>query len=205
MPARLSSTALARAAARVAATPDDVMIAFVRIALGGALLCHGLQQVAGLFDGAHLVGTVGSFVPQIRMPTPLAPLAIAVESLGAVALVVGLLGRVAALAVVALTAAAAVQQPKVTDLFMGWSGFEGGAGYEYLVKTLVLAAAVLVRGSGAWSLDRGLCRAVAQRAAVGQIADRSRDAAPVAGGVGGDGPAFAHPIPRRSRDVARAA
>ena len=40
--------------------------------------------------------------------------------------------------------------------FMNWSGQQKGEGYEYHLLALALAAIVVVKGSGAYSVDRAL-------------------------------------------------
>ena len=52
--------------------------------------------------------------------------------------------------------------------FMNWSGQQKGEGFEYHLLALALAAIVMVRGSGAASVDLALSRdAVALRAPEG--------------------------------------
>jgi putative oxidoreductase len=41
---------------------------------------------------------------------------------------------------------------------MNWSGQQGGEGFEYHLLALAMAVAVMIRGSGAWSIDRLLQR-----------------------------------------------
>jgi putative oxidoreductase len=41
-------------------------------------------------------------------------------------------------------------------LFMNWSGNQRGEGFEYHLLALAVAVLVMVRGAGAWSLDRVL-------------------------------------------------
>ena len=40
--------------------------------------------------------------------------------------------------------------------FMNWSGTQKGEGYEYHLLAIALCVAILVKGSGAFSIDRAL-------------------------------------------------
>jgi putative oxidoreductase len=42
--------------------------------------------------------------------------------------------------------------------FMNWTGAQAGEGFEYHILAGVLALALIVRGGGAWSIDRLLAR-----------------------------------------------
>jgi putative oxidoreductase len=41
-------------------------------------------------------------------------------------------------------------------LFMNWSGQQKGEGFEYHLLAIVVAIVLMVRGSGAFSVDRAL-------------------------------------------------
>jgi len=144
--------------ALVSTTPDP-MVALVRIVLGLVILPHGLQKVFGWFGGGGIRGTLNGFA-SMGIPHPLGALAIAAESLGSFALILGLYGRVAALgiAVVMLVAALRVHRPH--GFFMNWYGSSKGEGFEYHLLALALALVVIWRGSGAGSLDLLLMNAI---------------------------------------------
>jgi putative oxidoreductase len=42
--------------------------------------------------------------------------------------------------------------------FMNWMGNQKGEGFEYHLLVLAMAAALLLRGAGAFSLDRALSK-----------------------------------------------
>ncbi len=153
--------------ARLLATPDDRVAALLRVALGLVILPHGLQKALGLFGGYGWAGTMGYFTGQLHIPYALGALAILAESLGGLALLAGLGGRAAAAGVAAVMATAALMQHRANGFFMNWSGQQAGEGYEYHVLAFVLALAVALRGSGAFSLDRLLARRLAAGAAAG--------------------------------------
>jgi putative oxidoreductase len=41
-------------------------------------------------------------------------------------------------------------------LFMNWAGKQAGEGFEYHLLAVAIALAIIVRGSGLWSVDRAL-------------------------------------------------
>lgn len=157
-----ASLAGARAArsplTRLLATPDDPVLLGVRLTLGLVMLPHGLQKTLGLFGGYGFEGTLGFFTGTLGIPWVLALAAILAESLGALALVLGLFGRVAAFGIAANMLVAALLSHVANGFFMNWFGNQGGEGFEYHLLALALAGVVLVRGSGRASLDRLLVR-----------------------------------------------
>jgi putative oxidoreductase len=46
----------------------------------------------------------------------------------------------------------------VNGFFMNWTGQQKGEGFEFHVLALAMAAAIMIAGSGAWSVDRALSR-----------------------------------------------
>jgi putative oxidoreductase len=168
--------------ARLLATPDDRVATLLRVVLGLVIIPHGLQKAFGLFGGYGWAGTMGYFTGQLHIPYALGALAIAAEVLGGLGLIVGLLGRVAAVGVASVMAVAALMQHRTNGFFMNWSGQQAGEGYEYHVLAFAIALAVVVRGSGAASLDRVLADRLARPRRADQLAHltpaRARAAAP---------------------------
>ena len=136
------------------ATPSDTTLAILRITLGLIFFAHGAQKVFGWFGGAGFAGTMGFFTTGMGIPAPFAFLAIMAEFLGGLGLVVGLLGRVAAVGVASVMVVAILTVHAPNGLFMNWSGQQKGEGFEYHLLAIALAIAIIVRGSGAWSFDR---------------------------------------------------
>lgn len=99
-----------------------------------------------------------AFTGQMGIPAPFAVLAIAAEFLGGLGLIVGLLGRVAALGVFCVMVVAALQFHLAMGFFMNWSGTQKGEGFEYHILAAGMALAVMIKGSGALSLDLLLAR-----------------------------------------------
>jgi putative oxidoreductase len=94
----------------------------------------------------------------MHIPASLAVLVFAAEFLAPIGLVVGFLGRIAAfgIAVDFLVAVFMVHLPN--GFFMNWSGQQKGEGIEFFTLAIGIAIAIMIGGSGAWSIDRTLTR-----------------------------------------------
>lgn len=136
-------------------TRDDALLLVARVVLGVIMCAHGAQKVFGWFGGGGLDGTF-AFFASLGIPAPLGVLAIAVEILGGPALILGLLGRVAALGVVVNMLVAIFAVHGRFGFFMNWSNRQGGEGIEFHLVAIALALAVVVHGSGSLSVDRAL-------------------------------------------------
>jgi putative oxidoreductase len=139
---------------RVMSTTDDLSIAVIRVMLGVVMFPHGAQKVLGWFGGYGFGPTYAAFTEQMGIPAAFALLALAAEFLGAIGLVVGLLGRVAALGVLSIMVTAVGMVHLQHGFFMNWTGAQGGEGFEYHLLAGAMAVAVMIQGSGALSLDR---------------------------------------------------
>ena len=143
---------------KLIATPNDYVLTLVRLVLAAVMFPHGAQKVLGWFGGYGFAGTMGFFTGKIGLPWPLALLVIAIEFGGSLLLALGLLGRGAALGIVAVMVGAVVTVHGQFGFFMDWNRNQPGEGFEYHLLAIALALVVVVRGSGAFSLDRLLQR-----------------------------------------------
>ena len=89
----------------------------------------------------------------MNIPAPFALLAIAAEFLGPIALVLGLLTRVAAFGIAATITVAALMVSAKFGFFMNWSGKQAGEGIEYHLLMVAIALALMIQGGGRWALD----------------------------------------------------
>src|SRR6202166_650359 len=137
-------------------TNGDWLITIVRIVLGVVFFAHGAQLALGWFGGTGLQSTLRVFREQLRIPAPLALLSVAAEFLGGLGLIVGLLGRIAALGIAAVMIVALIAVHGKFGFFMNWYGEKRGHGIEYHILVLALALAVVIKGGGAFSLDQVL-------------------------------------------------
>jgi putative oxidoreductase len=140
---------------RLISTSNDRTLAMLRLVLGIVFFAHGAQKMLGWFGGPGFSGTMQLF-NQMGVPNFFAVLAIAAEFFGGVGLIVGFLGRVAALGIMInmLVAVAAVHLPH--GFFMNWTGTQQGEGFEYHLLAIAIGLSVLIKGSGAMSVDRAL-------------------------------------------------
>ena len=135
-------------------TDPDWTLTAVRIILGVVFFAHGAQKLLGWFGGAGLKETIRTLHEFVGLPVPLAFVAVMSEFLGGLGLIVGLLGRVAALGICITMLSAIAMVHWRFGLFMNWFGDRKGHGFEYHLLAIGLAIVVVVGGSGALSLDR---------------------------------------------------
>jgi putative oxidoreductase len=141
---------------RLVATEADWGATIARVALGLIILPHGLQKTLGLFGGYGFDGTMGYLTGTIGLPWALAFVVVLAESAGALGLVLGALGRVAAAGIGAVMLGAVATVHWANGFFMNWAGTQAGEGFEYHLLALALVAIVVRGGSGAVSVDRVL-------------------------------------------------
>jgi putative oxidoreductase len=139
---------------RLLQTTDDPAPLAARVALALVILPHGAQHALGWFGGHGFSGTLGWMTGTLGFPAPLAALAIVTELVAPLALLIGLGGRLAALGIAGIMLVAASTHLE-NGFFMNWFGSlpSGAEGFEYHILALALAAVVVIRGSGALSVD----------------------------------------------------
>ena len=142
-------------------TNDDYVLTLLRLILGVVFFAHGSQKVLGWFGGFGLSGTYGFFTQQMHIPAPLAALAIAAEFLGGIGLILGLLSRVAAFGIACNMAVAVALVHRHFGFFANWLGTQKGEGFEYHLLALAICLVIMIRGSGAFSVDRSVSAGVA--------------------------------------------
>lgn len=135
-------------------THADWTVGVVRIVLGIVFFAHGAQKMLGWYGGPGLASSMRTFTDDLHLPSTLAFLVIAGEFLGGIGLIVGLLSRIAAL-VIALTMLGAIATVHLRfGLFLNWFGTQQGHGIEYHLLAIALAFVVVIKGAGAFSIDR---------------------------------------------------
>jgi putative oxidoreductase len=135
-------------------TNPDWIETFIRITLGLVFFAHGAQKLLGWFGGAGVKDTMRTMHQSLGLPVSLTFLAIATEFFGGAGLIVGLLGRLAALGIGVTMVVAILMVNGRYGLFLNWFGDRKGHGFEYHLLVIALAAVIIARGSGALSLDR---------------------------------------------------
>jgi putative oxidoreductase len=136
-------------------TTDDYTLLFLRVVAGGIIFPYGMQKLLGWFD--DFGGGVGireslKKLKQKKVPAFIGWLVIIGQSLGSIALLLGFLGRVAALGnFIIFTGALINHSPE--GWTMNWVGKKKGEGIEYFILLLSLLLIIIIRGSGALSID----------------------------------------------------
>lgn len=140
------------------ASAEPVAYATLRVMAGIAILSHGVPKLFRLPHGQAAdayAGVVKAIGQRIGLPAPdlWAVLVTAVESAGAVMLIVGLATRVVAplLLIEMIVIAFGIHYPR-------WLWSEGGMEYPFVL--IGVFAAIALRGGGRYSIDRLLGREV---------------------------------------------
>ncbi len=142
-------------------TREDWVSLILRLTLGIVIFPHGAQKLLGWFGGSGLSGTVGFFDQALGIPAFLTAIVIFIEFFGALALVFGVFSRVAAAGIGVVMLGAIFKVHLANGFFMNWSGAQAGEGFEFHLLALALAVAILIKGSGALSVDRKLATTAA--------------------------------------------
>ena len=141
---------------RLVATDDSASTAILRLVLGIVFFAHGAQKMLGWFGGFGFSGTMGFFTGTMHIPAPLAFLAIAAEFFGGLGLLLGFLTRIAAFGIAVNMVVAIATVHRAFGFFMNWNGTQKGEGFEYHLLVLAMTTFLMIRGAGAFSLDRAI-------------------------------------------------
>ena len=152
------------------ATDDNTSTAILRLALGVVFFAHGAQKMLGWFGGYGFSGTMGFFTGMMHIPAPFAFLAIAAEFFGGLGLILGFLTRIAAFGIAANMVVAIAMVHGAFGFFMNWSGTQKGEGFEYHLLALATTVFLMIRGAGAFSIDRAITTASPSRIAQPRLA-----------------------------------
>lgn len=139
-------------------TENDFAALVLRLLLGIVMFPHGAQKLLGWFGGGGYQGTMQGLSQGLGIPGFFVFLAIVAEFFGAIGLIVGLLGRIAAFGIACVMVVAVFTVHAVNGFFMNWQGTAAGEGFEYHLLAIAIAIALMIRGSGALSLDRAISK-----------------------------------------------
>jgi putative oxidoreductase len=126
----------------------------IRLTLGIVLFPHGAQKTLGWFGGPGLTNTMTYFSGSLHLPWFITFLVILIESLGVLCLVTGFAGRLWGFSLIILFLGTIVKVHQANGFFMNWTGTQPGEGFEYHLLVIGLSIALLINGSGRWSLDQ---------------------------------------------------
>jgi putative oxidoreductase len=141
---------------RIIRTSNDMGLGILRLMLGIVFLAHGGYTMLGWFGGPGYSAAIQTFAQTLGIPAALAFLSMAAEFFGGLGLIVGFLGRIAALGIIVNMVAAIMMVHLPFGFFMNWTGTKPGEGFEYHLLVIAMGFAVLINGSGALSIDRAL-------------------------------------------------
>jgi putative oxidoreductase len=150
---------------RLIATDNSAATAILRFTLGVVFFAHGAQKMLGWFGGFGFSGTMGFFTNAMHIPAPLAFLAIAAEFFGGLGLILGFLTRIAAFGIAVNMLVAITTVHSAFGFFMNWTGAQKGEGFEYHLLALAMTGFLMIRGGGAFSIDRAIAAASPLRTA----------------------------------------
>jgi putative oxidoreductase len=146
-------------------TDDNVATAILRLVLGIVFFAHGAQKMLGWFGGFGFSGTMGFFTGTMHIPAPFAFLAIAAEFFGGLGLILGFLTRIAAFGITVNMLVAIAMVHSAFGFFMNWNGTQKGEGFEFHLLALAMTVFLMIRGAGAFSVDRAIATASPTKAA----------------------------------------
>ena len=126
----------------------------VRLALGAAILPHGMQKALGMFGGHGFTATIEGFNQYMGIPVFIAVLVILAEFAGSLGIILGLGTRFMASSIfIAMSGAMIMGGHIYNGFFMNWMGNQKGEGIEYFIPVLGIALALAIGGSGKLSFD----------------------------------------------------
>ncbi len=136
------------------------------------VLCPWGAKDAGLVRGLRLHRYIDYPIAVRHIPWLFALLVVLAEFFSALGLIAGLCARVAAFGVGAVMVVAVAEVHIHYGFFMNWNSNKPAEGFEFFLLGLAMAIAVMLKGAGAFSLDRLLCGRLSRRSpAPGMQAD----------------------------------
>ncbi len=136
-------------------TNKDNIPILLRLTLGAVMFPHGAQKVLGWFGGGGFKATLAGMTG-MGLPAAIVVMVMIAEFLGSLGLIFGFLTRLSALGVISVMLGAIFTVHQQYGFFMNWMGKQAGEGFEYHLLAIGIAVALLVRGGGAFSIDRAL-------------------------------------------------
>ncbi len=132
---------------------DCYAMTVIRVVLGVIFIMHGSQKVLGYFGGLGLSGTVQAMT-QMGLPSIVVYIVCFTEFLGGLALLTGLLTRLAAVGIMMIMIGAIVTVHGKNGFFINWFLKPGvGHGYEYNLALIAMSFSLILGGGGPLALD----------------------------------------------------
>ena len=143
---------------RLTGTENAAAITILRVVLGVVFFAHGAQKMLGWFGGYGFSGTMGFMTGMLHIPPAFAFLAIAAEFFGGLGLILGMFTRIAAFGIAVNMLVAVLMVHAQFGFFANWTGAQKGEGFEFHLLVLAMAAFLIWKGAGAFSVDRKLAQ-----------------------------------------------
>lgn len=140
---------------KLLATNNDILQLILRLTLGVVIFPHGAQKLLGWFGGHGFSATMQGMT-SMGLPSVIVFLVIMAESFGALGLITGFLTRFSAFGIATVMLGAILTVHAKVGFFMNWMGQQQGEGFEYHLLVIGIAIALMIRGGGAYSVDRAL-------------------------------------------------
>lgn len=134
-------------------TDHNLTGTILRLTLGFIMLPHGAQKLFGLFGGNGFEATMNYFTENMKLPWIIAFLVIVIEFLGPIGLIAGFGSRLCAALICIIMIGAIVTTNYSNGFFMNWFGNQNGEGFEYHLLIIGICIALIVTGSGGYSID----------------------------------------------------
>ncbi|HZY80984.1 MAG TPA: DoxX family protein [Cyclobacteriaceae bacterium] len=132
---------------------NNISLLIMRVTLGSVIFAHGAQKLLGWFGGYGFEGTINYFTETAGVPYIIGLLVILGESLGAIALALGLFTRFMAASLFVIMLGAMMIDHAQYGFFMDWFRNQKGEGIEFDILTFGLSIPLTLLGAGAYSLD----------------------------------------------------
>jgi putative oxidoreductase len=126
----------------------DISFLILRLTLAVVMFPHGAQKALGWFDGPGIAGTVAGLSGQLGVPPALVYVVIAVEFIGPILLVLGILTRIVALGIAIDMAVAAITVHLPNGFFLNFTGKQAGEGVEFFILLVGIGLALTIGGPG---------------------------------------------------------
>jgi putative oxidoreductase len=146
---------------RLMRTDDNLGSTLLRLFLGLVFFPHGAQKLLGMFGGGGFAKTMTGMTG-MGLPAAIVFLVILIEFFGSLSMLLGFLSRVSAVGILCVMLGAVFTVHIKNGFFMNWMGNQKGEGFEYHLLVIGICLALLVLGSGRYSVDRSMFRGEAK-------------------------------------------
>ncbi|MDC6390557.1 DoxX family protein [Maribacter sp. PR1] len=134
-------------------TTDSYAPLIIRVMLGIVVFAHGAQKLIGWLGGYGFSGTMDFFTETVGLPWIIGFLVIVLESIGAIALILGVATRPIAVCYIFLAFGIVFTSHIQNGFFMNWFGNQPGEGYEFFLLWIGMAVSLIFTGAGKYSID----------------------------------------------------